>query len=61
MRSETLKIIKDALKVSKQIQGYRWKTFKELEILLRKESNILQALMLVTHRDLTTRNPRYLH
>ncbi len=51
----------DSLAVARKIRNLKFESFKELEILMKKESNFLKKLMLVIHHDLTTRNDKYLH
>ena len=61
MLHETFHLMSDSLAVARKIRNLKFESFKELEILMKKESNFLKKLMLVIHHDLTTRNDKYLH
>ena len=61
MLHETFHLMGDSLAVARKIRNLKFESFKELEILMKKESNFLKKLMLVIHHDLTTRNDKYLH
>ena len=61
MLHETFHLMNDSLTVARKIKNLKFSSFKELEILMKKESSYLKKLMILLHHDLSTRNQKYMH
>ncbi len=61
MLHETYQLMSESLSVTRKIKNLKFESFKELELLMKKESNVLKKLMILLHHDLSTRNQKYLN
>jgi len=61
MLHETYQLMSESLTVTRKIKNLKFESFKELELLMKKESNVLKKLMILLHHDLSTRNQKYLN
>ncbi len=58
MLHETYQLMSESLTVTRKIKNLKFESFKELELLMKKESNVLKKLMILRHHDLSTRNQK---
>lgn len=60
MSPQIEEVITELLIVSEQINLYEWESFKELRLLLVKESKLMVQLVMMLGKDLEGRNHRFI-
>ena len=60
MSPQIEEVITELLIVSEQINLYEWESFKELRLLLVKESRLMVQLVMMLGKDLEGRNHRFI-
>ena len=60
MSPQLEEVITELLIVSEQINLYEWESYKELRLLLVKESRLMVQLVMMLGKDLEGRNHRFI-
>tara|TARA_B100000989_G_C19475140_1_gene442551 strand:- start:393 stop:578 length:186 start_codon:yes stop_codon:yes gene_type:complete len=60
MSPQIEEVITELLIVSEQINLYEWESYKELRLLLVKESRLMVQLVMMLGKDLEGRNHRFI-
>ena len=60
MSPQIEEVITELLIVSEQINLYEWESYKELRLLLVKESRLMVQLVMMLGQDLEGRNHRFI-
>ena len=60
MSPQIEEVITELLIVSEQINLYEWESYKELRLLLVKESRLMVQLIMMLGKDLEGRNHRFI-